>query len=228
MEDHAPPQTPAVSPPPSVTYRFSPGTGVSASTALAVLTAVWAVLLVSVGTWATYHAPHREDQYQLILLGQQIRDGGRMYVDAWENKPPGLAWLHAGLLTIDPRHGLLPWLFPGVVTLLGLLLFGWACARTLGGAAACGATALAAVVWTLRIYDTPTIHPDFYSASLEWMGISVFLLALCAERRWRRAAGALAAGLLFAAALTVKQTALLAPAILLGPVPHTHLRAHET
>ena len=172
----------------------------------AVLTWVYVVALILLGTWASYWAEQRTDQYQLIHLGQCICDGGRMYVDCWENKPPGLAWINAFALALTGGGQLVAWLMPGFVGLLSLATLGAALKRTLSPATARLTLLLAATLATLRLYDAPSINPDFYSAMFELAAFSLWMLAFEASTSSRRVLWALAAGLLWAAAVAVKQT----------------------
>ncbi len=159
--------------------------------------------MVGLGTWCSYWADQRTDQYQLIHLGKRILDGGRMYVDAWENKPPGLAWINALGLSIS---GLGPWLLPGLMALVGLAAMSRAARMLLSPIAAGGTLALAAVVFTLRLYDTPSINPDCYSSLTALAAVSCWLAALSADHRGRTAWLGLLAGMLWACATLFKQT----------------------
>jgi hypothetical protein len=76
----------------------------------------------------------------------------------------------------------------------------------LSPAASTGAVLLAAGITTLRLYDTPSINPDFYSGMFELAAGSIWLAALCTPLRSRRIVLALLAGLLWAAATSMKQT----------------------
>lgn len=178
--------------------------------------------LVGAGAWASYHAPHRNDQYQLIQLGQCVAHGGRMYVDCWENKPPGIAWLGALALVASDHHPLSPWILPPLLE-VAVLATAWLCLRrVLGEKTARKSVVITAVVFALRLYDTPSINPDFYSSMFELAAMVVFLRAgwtPFAEPRGEIAQGtplllnpgraslllAALAGLLWAAATTIKQ-----------------------
>jgi hypothetical protein len=173
---------------------------------LSALAWICALCLIALGTWSSYWADLRNDQYQLINLGQCVYDGGRMYVDCWENKPPGIAWLNALGLLISGGRQIGAWLLPGVVLLLCLAVMGWAMRQLLSPAASVAAILLGSIVATLRLYDTPSINPDFYSAMFELAAGSVYLVSLHAARTRRRVALAVIAGLVWAAAVTVKQT----------------------
>jgi hypothetical protein len=47
--------------------------------------------LIVVGTWASYWAENRNDQYQSIAFSLCVPDGRLLYRDCWENKPPNVA-----------------------------------------------------------------------------------------------------------------------------------------
>lgn len=173
---------------------------------LVILTAAWAVIFTAAGTWSAYWSDLRNDQYQLIYLGQRVYDGGRMYVDCWENKPPGIVWINALGIAASPGGQLGAWLLPGLTMLLSLAVFGYALARTLSVIAACGTVLIAAVVWSLRLYDTPSVNPDFYSSMFELAACSLWLVSLDTTRGGRRFWLGIGAGLLWAAAAGVKQT----------------------
>ncbi len=213
MEEHVQSQT---GPPerPEVTCRLGQPGAASASKLAWGLALSCTLASILAGTWASYVADHRQDQYQLIQLGQSVLDGGRMYVDAWENKPPGIAWLNAAMLALGRDHRLFAWLGPAALALGSLVVMGWSQARVLSGRVACLSVSLGAVVLSLRAYDTPSINPDCYAASFEMMGLSLFIAALVATRPWSVMSLALAAGLTFAMGVSVKQAACLGPAVI--------------
>lgn len=170
------------------------------------IAATLVVGFLAVGTWSAYWADLRNDQYQLINLGRCVYDGGRLYVDCWENKPPGIAWMNALGYVISRGGSWGVWILPGVTALLSLAVLGLSMGRLLSPTAAGLTVVLAAVVMTLRLYDSPSINPDFYSMQLELSAGSLWLVALQSVRPGRRAVLAVSAGLLWAAATCVKQT----------------------
>jgi len=170
------------------------------------LAAACSLFLIIIGTWATYWADLRNDQFQLIHLGQTIYDGGRLYIDCWENKPPGVAWINALGILLGGGRLIGPWLLPGVTSLACLALMTYAVARLLSLGAACWTLILASAVYTLRLYDTPSINPDFYSSMLELAACAMWLLSIDATTRKGRIVLALVAGLAWAASTSVKQT----------------------
>ncbi len=175
---------------------------------LVLLTAAGTLFLIALGTWSAYWADMRNDQYQLLQVGQCVYSGGTLYVDCWENKPPGIAWINALGVALGGGGEFVAWLLPGLSCLLSVAVLGLAVGQALSRTAACATVIVASVVFTLRMYDTVSINPDFYSAALELSACSLWVLAFNGSRKWRRLLLGLLAGLLWAGAVTVKQTGL--------------------
>ncbi len=200
----APPDQPDLATP--VGAGDSPETG-SRRVGLAILlSGLWAIGLILVGTWATYWADLRNDQFQLIHLGETVYNGGRMYIDCWENKPPGIAWINALGIALGGGRFIGPWLLPGIAALACLGVLTWAMARVLSVGAAWWTLIIASAVYTLRRYDTPSINPDFYSSMFELAACGLLLVSLGASANKRRISLALVAGMVWAASASVKQT----------------------
>jgi hypothetical protein len=147
---------------------------------MAIGTALVVLVLVALGTWNSYYAQQRNDQYQLVLMGQCVHDGGRMYIDCWENKPPGLAWINAAAIAVGGGAMIGPWLMPGALLLLVLIIVGVIVHRLMGLFAACGVVLIGGVVFTLRLYDAQSVNPDFYSAMFE-LAAGAIVLAVMAR-----------------------------------------------
>lgn len=126
-------------------------------------------------SWATYQAPGRNDQYQLIQLGQSVYHGGRMYEDCWENKPPGIAWINALGFVVMRGNSLGPWTLPGIIEVLVFTAMWASLRRILSERVTRKVLVLAALVYSLRLYDTPSINPDFYSSIFELAAIAVLI-----------------------------------------------------
>lgn len=175
-------------------------------TYIVVVSALLCAVLLGFATWASYWAENRHDQYQLILLGRCIHEGGSLYVDCWENKPPGIAWINALGILLGGGDQLGAWVLPGVAAALSLAMFGWAVARWVGRTSACVAAVLGAALLSLRTFDTPSVNPDFYAACFELPAAALFVLAIRpaaggAGRTWL----ALASGVAWGLAGSVKQ-----------------------
>ena len=160
---------------------------------------------LALGSWATYWGDYRNDQYQLINLGSCVYSGGRMYVDCWENKPPGMAWINAAGLAITGGDQFGAWILPGVVGAIAIVVFWLLLARVVSVQAARRGAIIAALIASTRLYDAPSINPDFYSFSFELIAASLFVGSFSAASRWTCTALGTAAGLAWAAATGVKQ-----------------------
>lgn len=168
--------------------------------------AVLVVGLLAVGTWSSYWAENRNDQYQLITLGQCVYDGGQLYIDCWENKPPGIAWINALGLILSPGGQLGVWLLPAATSLLCIIPLWYVVGRLHSPTAARRTAVLAAVLATMRLYDAPSINPDFYSAMFEMVAGALWLAAVFEGFAGRRFVFGILAGLIWSAATCVKQT----------------------
>ena len=168
-----------------------------------------ALTLIAIGLWSSYWARLRGDQYQLIYLGQCVHDGGRMYIDCWENKPPGLAWL--GALTIKLAGGsrMGAWILPGPVAIVALAVFASVTRRIVGYMASNWILILAAALISFRLYDTPSINPDFFSSMFALVGVSLVLRSSCPRGEDRSMAWGFLAGVFFAMGAIFKQTGVL-------------------
>ena len=52
--------------------------------------------------------PMGADQALYAYVGERIRAGGLPYRDAWDQKPPAIHFLYAGLRTLLPSDGVVP------------------------------------------------------------------------------------------------------------------------
>ncbi len=179
-----------------------------------VLAWVVAIGLIAAGALAGYWAAFRQDQYQLILLGDCLYRGGRLYLDCWENKPPGIAWLCTLGIALARGDQIGAWVMPAQAGVLCLGIMFLAMRRYLGNATAGVMLVVGAGVYTLRPFDACCIHPDFYSSLFELAAFSLGLTAATSRSRLPAFWLALLAGVALAAAATVKQTALFTAVVL--------------
>lgn len=170
------------------------------------IAAVLVIGFLALGAWSSYWAEQRNDQYQLINLGQCVYNGGQLYVHCWENKPPGIAWINALGLVLSPREQIGVWLLPAAIALLCIIPLWYAVGRLLSPMAARLTAVLASLLATLRLYDAPSINPDFYSAMFELAACALWLAAVFAPFAGRRLVFGVLAGLIWSGAACVKQT----------------------
>jgi hypothetical protein len=82
------------------------------------------VLAVALRAPASRHRFYSNDEATYSALASKLLAGGTMYTDAVDHKPPGIAWLYAGIYGISAPYEL-PYVrvvFIGLVTLTGILL----------------------------------------------------------------------------------------------------------
>ena len=65
-----------------------------------VLVVVLVPVVLAVAGWTTQEHPNRIDRYLFEHMGQTVLAGGTVYLDCWDNKPPGLCWWNALVLLI--------------------------------------------------------------------------------------------------------------------------------
>jgi len=181
----------------------------SGSRVLLALAWVLACGLLGFGTWAAYWAELRDDHYQLLYLGQCVFDGGRMYIDCWENKPPGLAWINALGLWLGGGDLRGPWVLPGLTAAVGLAVYSLAASRLFGRTAAMWTVLIGGLLMSMRLYDTPSINPDTYGVQFALSGAAMMLVSVRLRRARCRAAVGFLAGLSWAAGFAIKQTGVL-------------------
>lgn len=170
--------------------------------------------LIVAGTWASHYAPNRHDRLNYEYLGQCIAGGHVYYRDCWNNKPPLLPWINAGVLALTDDStvaitvacGLAAGLFAACV-IAGVWCW-------LGRNVAAVMAVLAAGAISLRFYDGCTNGPDAWAAAFEAVGALGWVMAWRA-RRWRGFAWGLLGGVGFAAAIATKQFAVVGPVALL-------------
>lgn len=54
-----------------------------------------------------------------------------MYIDAWENKPPGIAWINALGFILSGGSPFVTWLFPGITALICITIMAWSMSELL-------------------------------------------------------------------------------------------------
>lgn len=101
-----------------------------------------------------------------------------MYADCWENKPPGLAWLNALGFLAAGGNAIGPWLLPPVFMTVTLMVVWSAARKVFHERTARKAVLVIALVYALRLYDTPSINPDFFASLFELMGVLLLIRAI--------------------------------------------------
>src|SRR5215472_14803256 len=182
--------------------------GVTADAALPMARArVWltaAMLFVVVRALPILSYPPGRDQSTYLLIGQSLVEGKQLYRDLWDNKPPGIFCLYAG---ISKLFGAAVW-GVALVDIVWLLVISYCIFRFtdrfLGPAAAAVAVAVHAS-WHARV-SYSYIHiaqPETFQLLCIFAG---FFLMQNRGRRWDKI-GCLTAGLLLGYAFWLKYNA---------------------
>src|SRR5260370_7442104 len=123
-------------------------------------------------------------------IGWALNHGARLYVDVWDNKPPGIYWLSAllvGHLQLAIAMPLASMLFTGVATVCVASI-----GRRVGGAGVGTIAALSYVV----VASLPNLDGDLFNAELfgaTFVAAAIAIVVHSSRPRWLIVAGALAA-----------------------------------
>lgn len=143
-----------------------------------VLFLISAFTAIAVSTLASYYAPRRADQYQLIHLGWTVHRGGVLYLDAWESKPPGLPWLVAAAFELTGGWTEAPWLLPPLLALMLCATAWWASRGLLPTGWRIFYAACAGWLISLREFDAPSINPDFFCLAFSFAAATLTMRLL--------------------------------------------------
>ena len=178
---------------------------------LVLLTLVVAAPIVALSQFAAHNRADYADPYLFAYIGRQLLTGAELYVDIWDNKPPGIFWTNAlgAWLGSGSYYGVVALTLLAVCLTLGALAL--TCRRLFRRGTAAVATMLASVYLFHPFYQGGTNRPGTYVALFELLAIAVYVKALTGSRRRFYVCGVFA-GLAF----VFKQTglAMLAAAVL--------------
>lgn len=170
------------------------------------------LLLVLLRAFQTICYPLGRDQGTYCYIGQRLWEGKQLYLDLWDNKPPGIFWIYALMVKV---FGTAMWSV-GVVDLLWLLaisclIFKFA-ERHLGTAPAVIAVVLHAT-WRAWSGYWDAAQPENFLVL--FVIVAYFLSSYSGKRRWLYD---FLSGILFAAAFWVKYNAVaFVPLLLILP-----------
>jgi Dolichyl-phosphate-mannose-protein mannosyltransferase len=124
-------------------------------------------------------------------IGRALLHGAVLYRDVWDNKPPGMYWLAAAVISVvGPGALSFAVVLCGVVTASALA--GWRLARRSGGLAAATLAALLVIV----LMSLPNLQGDVLNAELVGAAAVLWAMCLLTGGRTRRRHAVLAGGLL--------------------------------
>src|SRR5260370_24358990 len=149
---------------------------------------IWSVF-VRLGIQSFSEPPWYSDAGTYADIGWALNHGARLYVDVWDNKPPGIYWLSAllvGHLQLAIAMPLASMLFTGVATVCVASI-----GRRVGGAGVGTIAALSYVV----VASLPNLDGDLFNAELfgaTFVAAAIAIVVHSSRPRWLIAVGALA------------------------------------
>jgi hypothetical protein len=150
--------------------------------------------------------PMGADQSLYAYVGERIRAGGLPYRDAWDQKPPAIHFLYAGLRTLLPWPAAVP-----AADLVAAAAVAWLLYRVGAAVGPTGSGAAAALVFLLLSNPALTrlggIRLRSQCETFIAVAVTAALLLLVRDRKGPSTPAALFAGFLFGLAFTFKYNA---------------------
>lgn len=168
------------------------------------------LVILAIGAFAALARTDDIDSYLFAYYGSRIVAGQLLYVDLWDNKPPGIFWVDAiGLFLAGGSYvGIV--VMCSLATLGSNILFFLTARRIHGPAVAAIGVVMAAVYINLHDYHVGSNRPSTFYVFFE-LGV-MYLYVRSFAHGVSRHRCLFAAGLCAVAAVTFRQTAFSAPA----------------
>ncbi len=183
--------------------------------------------MIALAGWTSQESPNRVDRYLFEQMGETILDGGVVYLDCWDNKPPGMAWLNAAILSVGDRSTFAITVAAIWFGVLAVATTGYGIARTTRRSVATASCIIFALVISQRYFDAVTNGTEFYAMVAD--AFAAFFVVTAIKRRTGRGMWyALFAGIAWGIGGMFKQTAIAGPVavmlatligLILGPAP---------
>jgi len=173
-------------------------------------------IMLAVAGWTSQEFPNRIDRYLFEVMGAEVLDGGTVYLDCWDNKPPGLCWLNVAVLWIGGRS---TYAVTAAAVIAGLLAVGvmWlGISRMHGRGTATVCSLIFATILSQRYFDACTNGTELYAMVADALA-AFFVVAAIARSSPSCLWCALLAGACWGLGGLFKQTAIAGPlAVLVG------------
>jgi hypothetical protein len=173
-------------------------------------------VMLAVAAWTSQEFPNRVDRYLFEQMGETVLNGGTVYLDCWDNKPPGLCWLNALILWIGGRSTYAITVVAVVAGVSAVAATGWSVSRILGRPVATVTALIFTILLAQREFDACTNGTEFYAMVADAFAAAFVVAAMYGAGR-RRLLYAFLAGVCWGIGGLCKQTAVAGPiAVVLG------------
>ncbi|MBL8877659.1 MAG: glycosyltransferase family 39 protein [Phycisphaerales bacterium] len=140
------------------------------------------------------------DDQMFAYYGWRIAHGGTVYLDVWDNKPPGIYWINAlGFLITDSYMGIA--LLCAAALVIAHICFYIIASSVYFPAAAAVTTALASFYITHARYQGGSNRTETFLVPCELLAVALYVRGFARDRNWKW----LVAGLCCGAAVLFKQ-----------------------
>jgi 4-amino-4-deoxy-L-arabinose transferase-like glycosyltransferase len=147
---------------------------------LAIILAIAPVLVLN--QFISHGRPYLADEYLFASFGYQLLCGRQLYVDVWDNKPPGIYWVNAVAQVFAPGHA------AGVIALTAIAmgaalgLFAAATWRLYGQSTAVVMAVVAPLFITHQLYHAGCNRPGTWLVLCQMLAAMAYLRALRRDR----------------------------------------------
>ena len=144
------------------------------------------------------------DDQMFGYFGWRVLHGGTLYLDVWDNKPPGVYWANALGLWMGDGAYLGVTALCGLLLLLGLLSFFYIGVKLFHRDAAALSTVVASFYLTHGWFQAGSNRTETYLVAFELLGLAIYVGAYSKPRWWWW----YLSGMVFGIAFLFKQTGL--------------------
>ena len=183
--------------------------------------------MLAAAGWTSQEFPNRTDRYLFEHMGETVLNGGTVYLDCWDNKPPGMCWLNALILLVGGRSSYAITIAAIAAAVLAVSVTGYGITKHMRRSVATATVLLFAALLSQRYFDACTNGTEFYAMVADSIA-AVFAVTAIRRRTSRGMWFALLAGLAWGVGMLFKQTAVAGPiaaalvvpiAMIAGPPP---------
>lgn len=167
---------------------------------VAILAAALAIApVLALNQFIAHARPYLADEYLFASFGHQLLAGRQLYVDVWDNKPPGIYWVNAGGQFFSPGHSGGVVALTAAATAAALALFAAATWRLYGRSTAVVMAVLGPLFITHQLYHCGSNRPGTWVVLCQMLAVMAYLRALRQDRAggWWLVGLAAAAGVCF-------------------------------